>query len=209
MVASEAVITVPPLPYAQDALEPFLSARTVHYHRLKQERYVRNTNRLLRGTPLQNAPLSVVIDEACAALDSAEDPSDWAISLFEQSSQALNHAQMWESMRPPDRDVGGNLVPGVIPVQAAVLVERWHAEAKELFASGWIWLVRTQDGSLTVESTQDADRPVFGEPLLVMDLWEHAYFLDYPDAKSEYVEAWWSVLANWAAIPSPYAEVGR
>lgn len=193
------MIIVPPLPYSEDAFEPLLSARSVRLHRDKQERYVRRTNDLVRGTMFEGVPLPVVVDECARALDEDARPSAWLVDLFEQSSQALNHAQMWASMSPPARDAHGRILPTVYPAGIADLQERWRRAAASVFASGWVWLV-ARDGDLVVEATADADRPRHGRPLLVMDVWEHAYYLDYPDAKATYVDVWCTELAAWGTL---------
>ncbi len=197
MVRSRKVIVAPPMPYPEDALEPLLSAKTVHFHRLKQERYVRRTNELVRGTSLEEASLPEVVE--VAGRMAAQDDDELVQTLFEQSSQALNHAQMWASMRPPTMD-RGRAVGRRPPPAASRLEAEWRDEAARVFGSGWVWLVLGRDGRLTVEGTQDADRPCLGDPLLVMDVWEHAYYLDYPDARAEYVEAWWHALADWSVL---------
>lgn len=185
------------MPYPQDALEPFLSEKTVYYHRRKQERYVARVNELVSGTRLEGTRLPTIVDEAERALSAQDEELEWVRTLFEQSSQALNHAWMWQSMRPPGRTRRG------VPVAAAHLLEDWRHEAGGVFGSGWVWLVRSLDGDLLVEATLDADQPRLGKPLLVMDVWEHAYYLDYPDSKSEYVDNWWHALADWSVLEAP------
>lgn len=198
------MIVAPSLPYPEDALEPLLSARTVHFHRAKQERYVRRTNDLVRGTLFDGMPLSIVVDECARAIDEEEDPSSWLTDLFEQSSQALNHAQMWVSMRPPVLGRRPDLpelahVVGVPLTMMETLRDQWKAASASVFASGWVWLL-VNNGALKVEATENADRPSRGRPVLVMDVWEHAYYLDYPDAKAKYVDAWFDDLADWSRL---------
>jgi Fe-Mn family superoxide dismutase len=162
----------------------------VHYHRRKQDRYVHRTNELVRGSPLEGLPLGTVVQEAERSMWSDEEPSGWIETLFEQSAQAWNHALMWRSMSPP-------ALPASAPSWTRDLENDWHDAVASVFGSGWVWLVLTTDGRLAIETTSDADRPSTGRALLVMDLWEHAYFLDYPDARQDYASEWWSELADW------------
>lgn len=174
------------MPYPEDALEPFLSAENLRFHRRKHERYVARTNDLVRGTSLAKMSTNAIVLHARQALHQPRAERAWQV--YEQASQAWNHTMMWLSMRPP--------TTADPPPEADRLAERWMEAAKSVFASGWVWLV-LRDGDLDVEATADADRPASGEPVLVMDAWEHAFYMDYPDAKDEYVEAWWDRLANW------------
>jgi Fe-Mn family superoxide dismutase len=190
VILSTVVIRVPPLPFQESALAPFLSERTVHYHRRKQDRYVHRTNELVRGTPLEGLTLGAVVHEAERSLDADDEPSPWIETLFEQSAQAWNHALMWRSMAPP---TSRRSMPG----WTRDLQDDWHDAIGSVFGSGWVWLVVRTDGHPAVEATEDADRPSLGRPLMVMDLWEHAYYLDYPDARHDYASDWWNKLADW------------
>lgn len=182
-----AVIQVPPLPYSPGALAPYLSERAVHFHRRKHERYVARTNELVKGTALEGLPLGALVRETERSLIVDQDPSEWVENLFDQASQAWNHQLMWLSMAPPSRRTSPR----------NELEEEWKEAAMQVFGAGWVWLVLSPEGEILVESTADAERPILGQPLAVMDVWEHAYYLDYPDAKADYVEAWWHDLSYW------------
>lgn len=169
---------------------PCLSERTVHYHRRKQERYVHRTNELVYDSPLEGLSLMTVVTESEHTLSIEDEPSTWIVDVFEQASQAWNHSLMWRSMAPPDQHR--------LPPWAEQMERAWCEAAGDVFGSGWLWLVMGRDSRPEIEATQDADRPRTGQPLLVMDLWEHAYYLDYPDARTEYVSTWWRRLADWS-----------
>lgn len=192
MVRFTQVIRFPPLSYPQDALMPCLSERTVHYHRRKQERYVHRTNELVRDSPFEGLSLRRIVQEADRALAVADEPSAWIGDVFEQASQAWNHALMWRSMAPPDHRR--------TPHWAEQMERAWYDAAADAFGSAWLWVVMNADGRPEVELTADADRPRAGHPLLVMDLWEHAYYLDYPDARADYISAWWTRLVDWSFV---------
>lgn len=184
------MIVAPAMPYPEDALEPCLSARTVYFHRRKQVRYVERTQKLVRQSPLEGLSLSAVVTEIERVIDVEDEPSPWLEDLFDQASQAWNHALMWLSMSPPR-------APRHMPRWVRALEADWQDATASIFASGWVWLVLPPDGAPLVEATTDADRPRLGRPLAVMDVWEHAYYLDYPDAKAEYAETWWRRLADF------------
>lgn len=186
--------TLPELPYATDALEPHLSANTFSYHHAKHHQaYVNTTNQLLAGTPLDSADLVTVIKTAAA---------NGQAKLASQSGQVWNHTFLWHSMAPG----GGGRPTGRI----AELIDRdlggyekfaadFKAEAVGHFASGWGWLVLADD-KLKITSLHDGDCPVAHEgvkPLLTLDVWEHAYYLDYQNARPAYVDAFLAHLVNW------------
>lgn len=170
---------LPPLPYPLDALEPAISARTLATHHGKHHRaYVDKTN-LLAG----DAPGSLEQLIARAAGDSSQK------ALFNNAAQAWNHAFYWKSLRP-----GG----AAVPPKLAGFVEPLKAAAKGHFGSGWAWLVRN-GAELQVVTTSNADTPlVHGQiPLLVIDVWEHAYYLDHQERRAAYVDAVVDHLLNW------------
>jgi Fe-Mn family superoxide dismutase len=183
----EQVISLPPMPYPADALQPFLSARAVTFHRRKQHRYLQRTNEI-GGKGVAVGSLLRTIDEAKRGLARGWDPQ--LEELVEQASQAWNHALMWLSMAPMSARPR-------MPREIAVLEEEWKSTAASLVASGWVWLVQRPEGGIAVESTCDTEQPETGTPLACMDMWEHAYYLDYPDGKVAYVDAWWNHLSDW------------
>lgn len=187
-------VQLPPLPYAYDALEPHISARTLEFHHDKHHRaYVDKTNELIAGTDLENEDLETIVRRAKERGDQ---------KLFNQAGQAWNHAFLWQSLRPesaggPSGDLAERIENDFDGVYG--FTEAFEKEAVEHFASGWAWLVLGGDG-LEVISTHDADTALVHAgktPLLVLDLWEHAYYLDYQNERPKFVEAFLSKLINW------------
>lgn len=187
-------VQLPPLPYAYDALEPHISARTLEFHHDKHHRaYVDKTNELIAGTDLENEDLETIVRRAKERGDQ---------KLFNQAGQAWNHAFLWQSLRPesaggPSGDLAERIENDFDGVDG--FTEAFEKEAVEHFASGWAWLVLGGDG-LEVISTHDADTALVHAgktPLLVLDLWEHAYYLDYQNERPKFVEAFLSKLINW------------
>lgn len=185
-------ISLPPLPYALDALEPHISTTTVRiHHELHEGGYVERVNKLTAGTKLANRTLDAIIAAARAAGDS---------TLFNMAAQAWNHAFYWRSLHPR----GGGLPHG--PIADLIerdfggyepFAERLRQAAGGQFGSGWAWVVL--DGErLEVISTSNAEQPAEGQlPLLVIDVWEHAYYLDYQQRRPAYVAAIVGNLLNW------------
>lgn len=191
--AQDAIVQ-PGLPYAQDALEPAVSARTIEFHYGKHHAgYVRNTNNLLQGSGLEDQDLEAII------LKSYQD--DNLRSLFNNAAQVWNHTFYWHSMCPeggqlPDCPLKKRIEAdyGSLKALKASLADK----ATSQFASGWAWLV-VKDGTLDCISTSNAQTPiVMGmTPLLCIDVWEHAYYLDYQNRRGDYVHNFLEQLANW------------
>ncbi len=180
---------LPPLPYPQSALEPYVSAETVSFHYERHHAgYVANLNRLTSGTQWEGAELEKVVLGAEGA-------------IFNNAAQIWNHTFYWHSMSPD----GGGAPSG--PVRAAIeesfgstdeFRRRFADAAVGLFGSGWTWLV-ADNGRLDIVQTSNADLPLLEDrrALLVVDVWEHAYYLDYQNARAAYVEAFLDHLINW------------
>ena len=191
-------IELPDLPYPYEALEPVISARTLRTHHGKHHRaYVDKSNALLRGTDLSGHPLEAVVTQS--ARRAAGDPAMRA--LFNNAAQAWNHAFYWSSLRPaggqgPQGALADRL--GAVFGEAAGFAEAFKSAATGHFGSGWAWLVL--DGTtLKIVTTSNADTPiVHGErPLLVIDVWEHAYYLDHQERRAAYVAGVVENLLNW------------
>jgi Fe-Mn family superoxide dismutase len=183
-----------PLPYAENALEPVVSARTVALHYGKHHRaYVDNVNKLVAGTSFAGLPLENLIRETAGTQEHAQ--------LFNNAAQAWNHAFYWHSLRPgSDRTVPPALAARIDATFGGVqaLKSELAAAATTQFGSGWAWLVA--DGSrLRVTATSNADSPLTRNlrPLLTIDVWEHAYYLDFQNRRAEYVNAVLDKLINW------------
>ncbi|MFC3069421.1 superoxide dismutase [Phenylobacterium soli] len=184
---------LPPLPYAYDALEPTVSAETLHFHHDKHHKaYVDKTNDFAAKAGLDGRPLEDVVREARKRGDNA---------LFNNAAQAWNHAFFWNSMGPEGGQPGGALAQAIDKAFGGMdaFKEAFAKEGVGHFGSGWVWLVTGADG-LKVISTHDADDTLVREgvfPLLVCDLWEHAYYLDYQNDRAGFLKSWLDKAANW------------
>ena len=184
------------LPYAMDALEPVISRRTLEFHHGKHHAgYVATLNGLTAGTEYAGMPLEEVVRAAAAKGDAA---------VFNQAAQVWNHAFYWESLAPAGTggEPEGELA---VAVEAAFGgVEGCRAALAEAatkrFGSGWAWLVKDGDGTVRVESTSNAETPLtraVATPLLTVDVWEHAYYLDWQNRRADYAKAVTGTLLNW------------
>jgi Fe-Mn family superoxide dismutase len=180
---------LPPLPYAHDALAPHISKETLEFHHDKHHQtYVTNLNNLIKGTEFENATLEEIVKKSSGG-------------IFNNAAQVWNHTFYWDSMKPN----GGGQPTGAL---ADAINAKWGSfdKFKEeftkvavgTFGSGWAWLVKKADGSLDLVSTSNAATPLTtdAKPLLTCDVWEHAYYIDYRNARPKYVEAFWNVV-NW------------
>ena len=184
---------LPKLPYDYAALEPAISADTLHTHHDKHHRtYVDKTNELSRAAGLDGRTLEEVVREAHGKGDK---------KLFNNAAQAWNHAFFWACMTP-DRVAPSTRILGAIAQAFGTqdaFKDAFVEEGANHFASGWVWLVTGSEG-LKVISTHDADDMLVRDglfPLLVCDLWEHAYYLDYKNDRKAFLERWFESLANW------------
>jgi Fe-Mn family superoxide dismutase len=190
---------LPKLPYPQDALTPHISLETVQYHYGKHHQaYVDNLNKLIKGTEFADLPLETVIERAPAG------------ATFNNAAQVWNHTFFWHSMKPD----GGGSPTGAL---AEAIAHTWGSVDKFYglflalavgnFGSGWTWLVKKADGSLGMTNTTGAQTPLTGndKPLLTVDVWEHAYYIDYRNQRPKYVEAFLGHLANWEFAAKNFA----
>ncbi|MXW41803.1 MAG: superoxide dismutase [Acidimicrobiia bacterium] len=181
---------LPPLPYNHSALEPYISANTLNFHYDRHHAgYVNNLNRLATDTEWENAELVQVIT-------SANGP------IFNNAAQIWNHTFYWGSMSPGGGGAPSGSIASAIENSFGSYDEfrnQFAAAATSLFGSGWTWLVANENDGLEIMSTTNADLPLLHsrKPLLVTDVWEHAYYLDYQNARPAYVEAFLDHLINW------------
>jgi len=191
---ASAPISLPRLPYAEDALAPVISARTLEFHYGKHHKtYVDNLNKLIAGTDLADKPLEAIVRSTAGKADKTK--------IFNNAAQAWNHAFYWRCLKPGG---GGEPTGAVRDAIASAfgssdqLRKDLSTAAVEQFGSGWAWLV-AEGGKLKVVKTSNADVPfVNGQtPLLTIDVWEHAYYLDYQNRRAEYAEALIAKLLNW------------
>jgi superoxide dismutase, Fe-Mn family len=194
------MIKLPPLPYAYEALEPAVSAQTTRTHHDKHHaKYVETVNKLAAEHGLDGKDLETIIAEA--ERRNLE-------KLINNAGQAWNHAFFWDCMTPERRDPSGDLEGAIGEAFGSLqgLKDAFVKEGAEHFASGWVWLAADQ-GRLAVLSTHDggtlANRPQV--PLLVCDLWEHAYYLDYKQDRKGFLETWFDRVANWAFAEEQFA----
>jgi Fe-Mn family superoxide dismutase len=185
---------LPDLPYAGDALAPFISAETLAFHHGKHHRaYVDNLNRLVAGTPWEGSSLEEIIETAEGG-------------IFNNAAQVWNHSFYWSCMSPH----GGGEPPA--PLSARIngvfgdfvtFRGKFSETALTHFGSGWAWLVCEPSGDLAIVSTGNADNPLRDNlrPLLTCDVWEHAYYIDYRNARAQYIEHFWDVV-NWDFVGS-------
>ncbi|MBC8943868.1 MULTISPECIES: superoxide dismutase [Fe] [Xenorhabdus] len=183
---------LPALPYAKDALEPHISAETLEYHYGKHHNaYVVNLNNLIKDTGFAGKSLEEIIKSSEGG-------------IFNNAAQVWNHTFYWHSLSPN----GGGEPTGKVAEAInnsfgsfAEFKQQFTDAALKNFGSGWTWLVKKTDGSLAIVNTSNAATPLTGEdkPVLTVDVWEHAYYIDYRNARPQYLEHFWA-LVNWKFV---------
>jgi Fe-Mn family superoxide dismutase len=189
--------TLPPLPYAMDALQPYMSKETLEYHYGKHHQtYVTNLNNLIKGSEFENTSLEDIIKKSSGG-------------LFNNSAQVWNHTFFWNCLKPN----GGGAPSGAL---ADAINQKWGSfdkfkeeftkSATTNFGSGWTWLVKKTDGSVDIVNTSNAATPLTtaDKALLTCDVWEHAYYIDYRNARPKFLEAFWN-LVNWDFVAKNFA----
>ena len=194
--------TLPPLPYAYDALGPYMSKETLEFHHDKHHQaYVTNGEKLLEGSGLEILPLEDIVKESYGK----------NAGLFNNAGQHYNHVHFWNWMKP---NGGGKSLPGKL--QAAVDsdlggFDKFRADfiaaGTTQFGSGWAWL-SIKNGKLEVTKTPNGESPLVhgGKPILGVDVWEHSYYIDYRNARPKYLEAWFDNLVNWDHVELMFDE---
>jgi Fe-Mn family superoxide dismutase len=197
--------TLPELPYAENALEPFIDQKTMNIHRTKHHQaYVDNLNKAVDGT----AWASMSIEEICRKAKDAPDAVKAAVR--NNGGGHWNHSMFWTWMAPKGQGGAPSAELAAAIDQAFGSMDNFKAQfadaAMKRFGSGWAWLVRKPDGSLAITSTPNQDNPlmeglvdVVGQPLLGVDVWEHAYYLNYQNRRADYLKGFWEVV-NWNAV---------
>ena len=206
--------TLPQLPYAYDALEPHIDARTMEIHHTKHHQtYVDNANKALEGTEFADLPVEELIQQ----LDRV--PADKKGALRNNAGGHANHSMFWQIMGQGQGGQNGANQPSGELLDAInsafgsfdAFKQKFEDAAKTRFGSGWAWLV-VKDGKLDVVSTANQDNPLMGEaiagvsgtPILGVDVWEHAYYLNYQNRRPDYLAAFWNVV-NWDEVSKRYA----
>lgn len=184
---------LPALPYSYDALAPILSVETLQYHHDKHHAgYVDNANKLIQGTGLEGESVEAVVKASFGK----------NVALFNNVAQHYNHSEFWKGMK---KGGGGTKLPGVVQQKIDADLGGFDAFRAALiqagltqFGSGWAWL-SLKDGKLEVTKTSNAETPLVhgASPLLVVDVWEHSYYIDYRNLRAKYLEAWFDSLINW------------
>ena len=186
---------LPTLKYELNALEPYISAQTMNFHYLQHHQtYINNLNNLIKGTEFENLKLEEIIKQTGGKNDLSD--------VFNNAAQSWNHLFFWKSMKPN----GGGLPSKSLLTDINKSFggyDNFKAEFKNAaltqFGSGWVWLVRKENGVLNVMKTSNADTPVAHnlEPIITIDVWEHAYYLDYQNRRADFVNAFLDNLVNW------------
>ncbi|MBM3939831.1 MAG: superoxide dismutase [Fe] [SAR202 cluster bacterium] len=188
---------LPPLPYAMDALAPTISKETLEFHYGKHHQaYVNNLNNMIPGTEFENMQLEDIVKKAPAG------------PIFNNAAQVWNHTFYWNSMKPGGGSPKGVLADAINKTFGSLdeFKKKFNAKAAGNFGSGWTWLVKKADGTLSIENTSNAGTPITAgmKPLLTCDVWEHAYYIDYRNARPQYLEKWWNVV-NWEFAEKNFA----
>jgi len=187
---------LPALPYAKNALEPYISAETMEFHYGKHHQtYVTNLNNLIKGTEFENLSLEEIVLKSSGG-------------MFNNAAQVWNHTFYWNCLKPNGSGEPSGALAAAINQKFgsfAAFKEEFAKVAVGTFGSGWGWLVKNADGSVELMSTSNAGTPAtFGKKaLLTCDVWEHAYYIDYRNLRPKYVEAFWN-LVNWDFVASQY-----
>jgi superoxide dismutase, Fe-Mn family len=195
---------VPELPYAEDALEPHIDAKTMNIHRTKHHQaYVTNLNNALAGTEWENKS----IEEICRGIDRV--PENIRTAVRNNGGGHANHSLFWNIMGPRKGGAPSGELAQAIDAKWGSF-DDFKSKFKQLgvgrFGSGWAWLVVKSDGSIDAYSLPNQDSPLMqgDTPILGVDVWEHAYYLNYQNRRPDYLDAWWNVV-NWDAVAQNYA----
>jgi superoxide dismutase, Fe-Mn family len=187
---------LPKLPYEPNALEPFITVKTIEFHYEKHHQaYVTNLNKLVVGTEFENANLEEIIKKASG-------------SIFNNGAQVWNHTFYWNCLSPKG---GGQPIGAFADAlndafgSFDAFKEKFTTSAATLFGAGWVWLVKTADGKLEIIQESNAGNPLKNghKPLFTVDVWEHAYYLDYQNRRPDYLAEFWK-LVDWNAVAARY-----
>ena len=191
---------LPPLPFAKDALAPHMSAETFDYHYAKHHQaYVTNLNNLIKGGEFENLDLETIIKQAPAG------------GIYNNAAQVWNHTFFWNCLKPNGGGAPGGALAAAIDAKWGAFDEfkkAFQASAVGNFGSGWTWLVKKADGSLDIVNTGAAGNPLKsgeGKPILTIDVWEHAYYIDYRNLRPKFVETFLANLVNWSFAEANFA----
>jgi superoxide dismutase, Fe-Mn family len=202
-IESAPVLEFPALPYAYDALEPYIDARTMEIHYDRHHRtYFNNLVNALKGTPVENTPVA----EIFATISKQSD------AIRNNGGGYYNHNFFWNSLAPKSAGPSAGLTEALTKSFGSVdkFKEAFTNAAKTRFGSGWAWLYVNSEKALAVGSTPNQDNPLMdistvkGTPLLTLDVWEHAYYLKYQNKRVDYIDAFWNIV-NWDEVNKRFA----
>lgn len=193
---------LPALPYAYSALEPFIDAKTMEIHHSKHHQaYITKVNAALEGSGLENMP----IDELCANLD--EIPENIRAAVRNNGGGHANHSLFWKILSTEDSSPSSPLLEAINNTFGDMngFETEFSNAAATRFGSGWAWLIKNEDGSVAVTSTPNQDNPIMDgkTPILGLDVWEHAYYLNYQNRRPDYIAAFFKII-NWSVVSSLY-----
>jgi len=193
---------LPALPYAYSALEPFIDAKTMEIHHSKHHQaYITKVNAALEGSGLENMP----IDELCANLD--EIPENIRAAVRNNGGGHANHSLFWKILSTEDSSPSSPLLEAINNTFGDMkgFETEFSNAAATRFGSGWAWLIKDEDGSVAVTSTPNQDNPIMDgkTPILGLDVWEHAYYLNYQNRRPDYIAAFFKII-NWSEVSSLY-----
>ena len=191
------MIELPKLPYEMNALEPHISQKTLEFHYGKHHNgYVNNLNKLIAGTPFEGKSLEEIVKTSQGG-------------MFNNAAQVWNHTFYWNCLTPNPKKTAptGKLMDAIVRDFGSfdAFKEKFVNACVTLFGSGWAWLVADKDGKLSIVQTSNAQTPLTEglKPLLVCDVWEHAYYLDFQNLRANYVNEFWAII-NWESIEKSY-----
>ena len=199
------MITLPKLPFDYDALSPHISEETMRLHHLKHHQaYVDNTNRLIEKTEYKGMALEEIIEASFPEdIDEMTDEDfEHHMRIFDNAAQIWNHDFFWKSLTPNHKPLSGLFLDKVNTKFGSQeqFFEEFKMMSKDLFGSGWVWLMAKTDGSLDIVNTMNAFSAFLFQdavPLICCDVWEHAYYLDYQNRRVDFVDAFLNKLVNW------------
>lgn len=182
---------LPELPYGQDALSPVISPETLEYHYGKHfQTYIDNLNRLIEGSPYEDMEIEEIVMKAGGA-------------IFNNAAQAWNHDFYFQTLSPSPVEMPEILEEKLVKTFGSTnnFKTEFIKAASTLFGSGWAWLCEDKEGALSIVQTQNADNPMTQglKPLMVIDVWEHAYYIDYRNRRAAYLEAIWNII-DWGKV---------
>ncbi len=195
MATTRSAIVLPPLPYANNALEPHMSRETLEYHYGKHHKaYVDKVNSLIRGTELEDASLEELVEESAG-------------DIFNNAAQVWNHTFFWNCLSPRRQSPGKEVNQALASLGGLEsFQQQFDKAASGLFGSGWTWLVKDGRGGLKIVTTANANTPARDGQvaLLTCDMWEHAYYIDHRNNRAEYLKNFWP-LVNWEFVAANLA----